>query len=722
MSGIRTKKLINWVDQYLYDPRLTSEELLRKRWAWVWMLTTLVFVLFMWFVYYIVFQLWPLWYYCTAFLLGYAVAFSVYPRTKRFDLVINLLFSCFIIIVFFSILETGGLFTSLGTIFIGMNCAMGSVLAGKIRWTIGMFALYALTIILAGILQPFLQTPDYITGEINIITFLIMFFGINFLTLFLVVLFMKDKSRFEKAESERVKKLNEAKTQLYTNISHEFRTPLTIIQGIAEQMKNHPEKWQQSGPDKIMGQSKSLLRLVNQMLDISKIEAESFELHLIHGDIKRFIQYITASFESLAENNKIHLQTDINKSPLFTDYDPDSLMHIMSNLISNAIKFTPPGGQIKVSVNKLKEKGKEFAKIYVKDTGKGIPEEAVKSIFDRFYQVPDKDDQTQGTGLGLALTRELVRLMQGEVQVTSKVGKGTEFIVTLPIKKNAKEAEDHGISHMHPEKAHEIIPAKGSDYNQVAPSNLSAEKPILLVVEDNIEVVEYLVAALEDHYLIETASNGKQGLKKAIEIIPDIILTDVMMPVMDGFELLRELKHDLRTDHIPIVVLTAKADFQSKLTGLEIGADHYLAKPFSEKELFLKLNNLLEIKRKMQQRLGVLPSVSQKDNTHYKFEMQFLARINKLIEENLANENFDVSDVCSALNMSRPQLYRKFTAVTNKSIGRYIKSYRLHKAKVMMEQEDKNVTEAAFDTGFKTVSHFSASFKEEFGYSPSELL
>jgi YesN/AraC family two-component response regulator len=195
-----------------------------------------------------------------------------------------------------------------------------------------------------------------------------------------------------------------------------------------------------------------------------------------------------------------------------------------------------------------------------------------------------------------------------------------------------------------------------------------------------------------------------------------------MMPVMDGFELLKELKSDLRTDHIPVVVLTAKADFQSKLTGLEIGADHYLAKPFSEKELFLKLNNLLEAKRKMQQKLGALPSAQQKASAHYKFELQFLARINKLIDEQLSNEDFGVSDVCSAIHISRPQLYRKFTALTDKSIGRYIRSYRLHAAKVMIEEKGKNVTEAAIDCGFKNLPHFSSSFKEEFGYSPSELM
>jgi signal transduction histidine kinase/DNA-binding response OmpR family regulator len=721
MNESRTKKLIHWVDQYLYDPRLEPESLLRKRWAWMWMVVNLSGISIMTLIA-LTLKVWVTIWFPFSLILIHLIALIIYPRAKRFDLVINIAYGIVILITFVMLLQIGGLKTSLGFVFIGLNCAMGSVLAGNLRWSVGMFVLYGITIILLGILDPYFPSKDYITHQINILYFVLNAVWVNACILFLTVFYMKDKSRFEKAETNRIKKIDEAKTQLYTNISHEFRTPLTVIQGMAEQMEKHPEKWNQTGPGKIKQQSQSLLRLVNQMLDISKIEAESMELHLIHGDIRRFVQYITASFHSLAENNKIHLQIDINKTPLYTDYDPDSLMHIMSNLLSNAIKFTEAGGNIKVSVGKHTEKGIEFVNIHVKDTGKGIPKEAVDSIFDRFYQVPDKYDQTPGTGLGLALTRELVRLMKGEISVKSEVGLGSEFIVSFPVTKNAKEEKDDGISQIHPEEVQEFIPQMSLAKDLTNQTNVSAEKFIILVVEDNIDVVEYLVAALEGQYMIEIASNGKQGLEKAIEIIPDIILTDVMMPIMDGFELLKALKGDLRTDHIPVVVLTAKADFSSKLTGLEIGADHYLAKPFSEKELFLKLNNLLEAKRKMQQKLGMLPSVSQKGNAHYKFELQFMARINKLIEENLANENFDVSDVCSGLNMSRPQLYRKFTAITNKSIGRYIRSYRLHKAKVMMEQEGKNVTEAAFDSGFKNLSHFSASFKEEFGCSPSELL
>jgi len=717
-----SKNLLNRIDQYLYDPRLDSEALLRKRWAWLWMLTTLVFVLLMCFLFLIIFQLWPIWYYGAAFLLGYAVAFSVYPKAKRFDLVINLLFSYFMISIFFGILETGGLFTSLGMIFIGINCAMGSVLAGKIRWTVGMFALYCLTIILAGILQPYLSTPDYITDEVNIISFLVMFLGINFLTLFLVVLFMKDKSRFEKAESERIKKLDEAKTLLYTNISHEFRTPLTIIQGMAEQMEKHPEKSQQTGPGKIKKQSQSLLRLVNQMLDISKIEADSMQLNFIHGDIRKYVKYVTSSFQSLAENKDIVLHMDANSDPLYTDYDPEKLAQALSNLISNAIKFTPPGGHVEVEVSRGIEHEQQIVQVIVSDTGRGIPPQAIKHIFERFYQVPVKNDQTQGTGLGLALTRELIKLMNGDIHAESQVAQGTKFIVTLPINKEANVKDDHGTSMFQQDAFYSIIPTEENEKEAEPHPAASPEKPLLLIVEDNTDVIEYLVTILENDYMIELASNGMAGLDKAVKIIPDIILTDVMMPQMDGFEMLSKLKGNILTDHIPVVVLTARGDFPSKLAGLEIGADHYLVKPFSEEELILKLKNLLEARYKMQQKLGMLPSASVQINTQYKKEVDFLTRINELLDDHLPEEEFGIKDICLSLGLSRPQLYRKFTALTDKSIGRYIRSYRLYKAKAMIEKEGKNVTEAAMDTGFKNLSHFSTVFKEEFGYSPSELL
>ena len=721
MKTVTNNDIIAWIDRYLMDPRLEPEERLRKRWAWIWMVVTFTGFLIISSSLIIIFKLWPLFWFAGALASCYLVAFPFYRRLKRFDLVLNIAFTLIIIIAFFMLLKLGGINTSVGALFIGLNAAMGSLFAGNLRWTIGMFILYSITIIIAAFLQPYLTAPAYISTSVNKILYTVQALWINACLLFLVALYMKDKSRFEKAEAERLKKLDESKTQLYTNVSHEFRTPLTVIQGIAEQMEQHSGRWLQNGPEKIKMQSQVLLHLVNQMLDIAKIESKAMYLSPIHGDIKKYIHYIIGSFQSLAEKNKIDLKTNMNDAPVFTDYDPEKLMQILANLLSNAIKFTPPGGKIVVDVLNEFEKREEIIEIHVTDSGRGIPSEALTRIFDRFYQVPNSNAQIPGTGLGLALTRELVKLMKGKIRVSSEVGKGSEFIVTLPVKNEAPTKEDHGISLIKPETIHATVPEQKSVKEYKIRPALSGNKPILLIVEDNQDVVEYLVATLEEYYMIELASNGKTGLDKAIEIIPDIILSDVMMPQMDGFEMLVHLRNDIRTDHIPVVVLTARGDIRSKISGLEIGADHYLVKPFNEKELFLRLNNLLEARKKMQNKLSIVPFAPPKSGSSYRQEMKFLSQINALLEAQLSNEDFGIVDLCSALNMSRPQLYRKFTALTDKSIGQYIKSYRLHKAKEMIELQGKNVTEAAFESGFKNLSHFSTSFREEFGISPSEL-
>lgn len=715
-------KAIEWVDRYLTDPRLDSEALLRKRWAWIWLLVTFVFVLITASTTLFVFKAWPLWWFGAVFMAGYTISFPLYRRVVRFDLVINIFFTVITTAAMFAMLQIGGLNTSLGYVFIGMNCAMGSILVGNLRWTIGMFVWYCITILIVGLFQSSLTTPEYVTPTVNTISFVGLAFWINACILFIVILFMKDKSRFEKAEVEKLRKIDEAKTKLFTNVSHEFRTPLTVIKGIAEQMEKHPERWMKTGPGKIRTQSQILLRLVNQMLGIAKIEADEMHLNLIQGNIRKFIYYLAESFQNLAENKGIHLIVNRQKEAIVTDYDPDKIMHVISNLLSNALKFTPAGGRVYVDVDSVTEENRKMVRITVRDTGRGIPKESVGKIFERFYQVPDNYDQTPGTGLGLALASELVKLMGGEIRVKSEEGKGTEFTLVFPVTTRAKVSGDHGISGIRPETIDTVVPKAGNKVEDKNSLELTGDKPLLLIVEDNSDVVEYLFSVLDKQYNITLATNGKTGLEKALEIIPDIILSDVMMPQMDGFEMLRLLKEDIRTDHIPVIILTARGDFDSKLTGLETGADHYLVKPFSEKELLLKLHNLLELRKKMQKQLGFLPLQHHRGATHHIQERQFIEKINTLIDTNLDDEDFGIKEIGDSLNMSRAQLYRKFSALTDKSIGRYLRSYRLHRAKELLETSGKNVSEAALETGFKNLSHFSTSFREEFGFPPGELL
>ncbi|MBT8271774.1 MAG: HAMP domain-containing histidine kinase, partial [Bacteroidia bacterium] len=422
MSSKKSHHIIAIIDRYLADPRLDSETLLRKRWTWLFMMvnflgcTAMTVLGLFW-------ELGPMLWFGYALVSIHIIGLLIFRSALRFDLVINICYSIIVILACAVIIQLGGLSTSMGYVFIGLNCAMASVLAGNLRWTIAMFALYCSTIILIGLLDPMLETPAFLTPQHNTIYFVLDAVWVNACILFLVILFMMDKSRFEKAEAEKLRKLDEAKTQLYTNLSHEFRTPLTVIQGLADQLDKNSGRSTDS-PRKIKFQSRVLLRLVNQMLDIAKIEAGSMKLNLIQGDIISYVKYISSSFLSLADQNKIKLEFHSNNQPVFTDYDPEKLLQILGNLISNAIKFTPRGGKIRVLVSSDKDEDSEIVRLVVGDTGKGISSQELPHIFDRFYQVRDKTIETPGTGLGLALTRELLRIMNGSITVESTEGKG----------------------------------------------------------------------------------------------------------------------------------------------------------------------------------------------------------------------------------------------------------------------------------------------------------
>jgi signal transduction histidine kinase/DNA-binding response OmpR family regulator len=714
-----TKRILDRIDRHLFDPRLDAEALLRKRWAWMWLVVTLFGVILTGIYFMFILGLYELWWSAVVFHITYLVGFPVYKKSLRFDLVLNIIFTIFILTIFVVMIQAGGINSSLGLVFVGLTGVLGSVLAGNRKWTISLFALYLGTIILLGILQPYLTVPEHISPGIQTQTFVFSTIWMTTTILWLLLLFQRDQRRLQKAEADRLRKLDEAKTKLYTNVSHEFRTPLTVIRGMAEQLEKNPEKWMDKAPGKIITQSDVLLRLVNQMLDIARIEAENMVLEPVHGDLGHFLRQVTGSFQGLAEGRKIDLEVLAPEEPVLTDYDPGKLMQVLANLLSNALKFTQAGGSVTVNLEKATGNPDNSAVIRVSDTGRGIPEESVDRVFDRFYQVPDQQEETPGTGLGLALTRELVRMMGGRITVESTLGQGTAFTVTLPISDLAPKEKGNGISMAIPGKAKILLSAEGELKTGIE-AGVDGEQPLLLIVEDNADVREYLLAILDTSYRCVTAPNGKAGLEKAMELIPDLILTDVMMPVMDGFELLKRLREDHRTDHIPVVVLTARGDMGSQLAGLEIGADHYLVKPFSEQELVLKLRNLLDARDRMRKLLG--QPYSGTINEEYSQEGQFLASLRAKLDEQLDNEDLSIQDLCMALNMSRSQLYRKFTAITNQPIGRYIRSYRLMRAKEMMESAGRNVSEAAMDTGFRNLSHFSAAFREEFGFSPSELV
>ena len=512
-------------------------------------------------------------------------------------------------------------------------------------------------------------------------------------------------------EAQRLAELDQVKTRLYTNITHEFRTPLTVIQGMTDKVEQNPDKWLPNGLPMIRRNSEQLLGLVNQMLDLSKLESGKLDLHPIHADVLPFLYYVAESFQALAESKNISLYLESNQESIEMDHDPERLREVLSNLLSNAVKFTAEGGKISMQV--LVDQ--DTLLLVVRDTGQGIAAEQLPHIFDRFYQADDSATrQGEGTGIGLALCRELVQLMGGEIQVASLLGEGTEFTVSLPIRNQAKLNHSAMVDGAEL-PAEELISPLPSPIVQEAASNTPL--PQLLLIEDNADVVSYLISCLEAGYRIEVARNGQEGIDRALELVPDLIISDVMMPEKDGFEVCYALKHDIRTSHIPVILLTAKADLDSKLTGLRRGADAYLTKPFNEAELLIRVANLLEVRRQMQARYAggeLLPT----EEPELQVEDAFIQQVREVVMNHLDNAKLDVSLLCHELAMARTPLHNKLKALTGMSTTEYVRFIRLTKAKELLRDPELHIAEVAYATGFQNHTYFSRKFRELVGMTP----
>ena len=553
--------------------------------------------------------------------------------------------------------------------------------------------------------------------------------GMSLLIIYLVFHFQRLRRRQEKLktalqeqkllseqqERERLEEMDAFKSRFFTNISHELRTPLTIINGMAGQIQQKPDKWLEKGTQLIGQNTQNLLQLVNQILDLRKLENGKLSLNMIQGDIFAYLRYIGASHTSLAEEKDVNLIIDIPIVPQMMDFDMDKVMKIASNLLSNAIKFTPAKGRVTLSGKSLEQQ----LQIEVRDTGIGIPKDQLSFIFDRYYQIdhPNNSDP-QGSGIGLALIQELVKPMQGSIQVESEVNQGTTFTVLLPITQQAALENFVPLASDMPKAV-----LKSSSTNPIiTQNNADITLPKLLIVEDNKDMVVFLVACLEGHYQLEFAYDGAEGIIKAVEQVPDIIISDVMMPKKDGLELCDTLKKDERTSHIPIILLTAKADIESKLSGLDKGADAYMGKPFEERELLIRLEKLLELREKLQARYSTFTVPTKNAEEIETIEDAFIAKIKNIVQENLNNAEFGMPQLCQHLTMSRSQVFRKVKALTGKAPTLFIRSIRLQTARHLLQTTNLNVSEVAYDVGFTSPSYFSTAFVEEFGTSPGVIL
>jgi len=543
----------------------------------------------------------------------------------------------------------------------------------------------------------------------------------------------------DKEEAVRLKELDTVKTHLYTNITHEFRTPLTVISGMAAQIKENPKEWLGEGLDMIDRNTNRLLGLVNQMLDLSKLESGKIVLLLQQGEIITYLKYIMECMHSYAQSKNVKMHFYAEEEEIIMDFDPEKIQQVMTNLLSNAVKFTPSKGHVYVTVQKGQlpsERNRSTnlptLQIKVRDTGLGISEEHIPFIFDRFYQVDDTATRhSEGSGIGLALVKKLVKLMDGNIFVKSKPGKETEFTVILPVKNEATELTVPAISttsitaYTSITDSNSLSVFPGKEQKEKA-TQLIGSKPKILLIEDNPDVVAYIASCLQGNYEIQVGKNGHEGIEIAIENIPDLIVTDVMMPIKDGFEVCKTLKKDERTSHIPIIILTAKADLKNKLKGLEKGADAYLSKPFDKKELNIRIKKLLELRKKLQQYyLSITGLVDYKAEANGApkidtVENRFMEKVKKTITTHLNDFNFNVAQFCNEIGMSQSQLHRKLTALTGLSPNRFIRHVRLYNAKDLLQNPDTIIATVAYDTGFNDPGYFSRVFKKEFGMTPLE--
>ena len=450
------------------------------------------------------------------------------------------------------------------------------------------------------------------------------------------------------------------------------------------------------------------------MLDLSKLEAGKLDLHLQQADIVQYLNYLFQSFESMAESKNVNLQFDSSEEKILMDYDQERISQVFNNLMSNAIKFTPQGG--KVSVEIKEDISEKLFHLHVKDTGIGISQNNVKHVFDRFYQIEGSTTRKgEGTGIGLAFVKELSHLMDGDIQLESNMGVGSTFKLSLPITNKAP--------------LRDAILNSGKQINSAEVSldikqesvNINENREVVLLVEDNTDVRNYLRACLENQYQIIEAENGEVGITTALEIIPDLIISDVMMPIKDGFEVCETLKQHELTSHIPIIMLTAKADIDSKLAGLEFGADDYLAKPFHKKELLIRIKNLISLRKKLQSRYSDISKPIKSQDKKLKIEDEFVIKIKETIEANIEDADFGPSELAKTIFLSKSQVHRKLKALTGKSTGQFIHQVKLHKAKEMLLNTQNSATQIAFEVGYKELSYFSKLFTEEFGASPSEI-
>ncbi|MFA9392742.1 MAG: substrate-binding domain-containing protein [Prolixibacteraceae bacterium] len=531
--------------------------------------------------------------------------------------------------------------------------------------------------------------------------------------------------------SKKLEEATQAKLRFFTNLSHEFRTPLTLILGPLESTlaKKNLNKEDRHTFERMNRNANRLLRMINQLMDMRKIDNEKMDVRIGHYDLIKFVAEIKESFDELASKRNINFSFRSNLSKVELYFDFDKLDKIFFNLLSNAFKFTSDAGNISISIDEISHQfdhqTSEAVEIEIRDNGRGMSPEHIERIFDRFYQI-EQESNKLGTGIGLSLTKSFVELHKGTIDVKSQKGKGTSFFIYL------RKGHEHFDSselitetdqrHSNNNLLDELVPTK--DEKQEKETQLPFEdKPSVLVVEDNADVRSYIRESLHLHYRITEVENGLDALNSIKEEEPDLIVSDIMMPVMDGLEMTRKIKTDINTCHIPVILLTAKSSEQNRIEGIEEGADSYIPKPFNSKHLEVRVKKLIEGRRNIRAFYkNNYTQIEKLDEQISPLDKKFIRKVNDLIDLNLADSNFKVEALSEELNMSRVHFYRKIKSITDMTATEYLRNYKLKRAAAILMKNEFSISEVAYQTGFTSSSYFSKCFKELYTITPQQYM
>ncbi|HIZ26779.1 MAG TPA: substrate-binding domain-containing protein [Candidatus Barnesiella merdipullorum] len=525
--------------------------------------------------------------------------------------------------------------------------------------------------------------------------------------------------------SRQLEDATHAKLAFFTNVSHDFRTPLTLIADPVDQLaqSRNLDKHERFLLNIIHKNVTVLLRLINQVLDFRKFEDGKLQLRLSQFDLRASLTEWTDAFRTLSYRKHIRFEIQADEKTDFTvTADAEKLERIVYNLLSNAFKFTPENGTIRVILTRYDQAGEPYLRLQVADTGVGMPAEHVRHIFDSFYQI---DVHHAGSGIGLALVKAFVEMHHGKISVETTEGQGTCFTIEMPARQSGTLDPDTTRSAVLTNLKEGAVLAADQESLQASPHETNQnDKQSVLIIDDNQDIRDYVRSVLQDEYHIIEAANGQEGLQLAMKYVPDAIICDVMMPVMDGMECCRRLKSELQTSHIPVMMLTAYAIDEQKIKGYECGADSYISKPFSARLLTVRLHNLIDNRRRLQNFFteNVATPLSASKATVNEVDKGFAEKLRHLIDENLSNPNFSVEELGGQIGLSRVQLYRKTKALYGYSPNELLRIARLKRAAALLASTEKTVAEITYEVGFSSPSYFTKCYKEYFGENPTEFL